>query len=197
MAGDFNNANSKKVMPDFYQHITCPARGAMTLDHCHSLIKDGCKAQSLLPFDKSDHAAILLMPKYKQRLKQEALDALSDVAWDIFKDSSDSIDMFADVVTGFIDTLVISDIVPKVSIKNYPDQKPWVDTVRDALNKHTAAYNSGLATGNMDYKTAAYDLRRVVNEAKRRYGEWNFRQADTRCLARHEVYKGTDHHCEQ
>ncbi len=33
IAGDFNKANLKKVMPNFYQHISCPTRGLNTLDH--------------------------------------------------------------------------------------------------------------------------------------------------------------------
>lgn len=64
-----------------------------------------------------------------------------DVSWDMFQDSSDNIHMFADVVTGFIGKLV-SDIVPKVTIKTYPNQTPWVDkTICDAVNKRTAVYN--------------------------------------------------------
>ena len=72
IAGDFNRANLKSVRPDLRQHIRCPTRGERTLDHCYSPFKDGNKAKSLPPFGKSDHAAIFLMPKYKQWLKQEA-----------------------------------------------------------------------------------------------------------------------------
>ncbi len=33
IAGDFNKANFKKVMPNFHQHVSCPTRGPNTLDH--------------------------------------------------------------------------------------------------------------------------------------------------------------------
>ncbi len=36
IAGDFNKANLRKVMPNFHQHISCPTRGQNTLDHCYT-----------------------------------------------------------------------------------------------------------------------------------------------------------------
>ncbi len=36
IAGDFNKANLRKVMPNFQQHISCPTRGPNTLDHCYT-----------------------------------------------------------------------------------------------------------------------------------------------------------------
>ena len=69
MAGDFNKANLTKVMPDFFQHVTCPTRGVNTLDHCYTQYEDSYKATSLPAFSKADHAAIFLMLEYKQRLR--------------------------------------------------------------------------------------------------------------------------------
>ncbi|KAK3548865.1 hypothetical protein QTP70_021277 [Hemibagrus guttatus] len=125
VAGDFNSANLKHAASNFHQHITCPTRGSRTLDHCYTQFKDCYKAQSHPPFGKSDHATIFLMPRYKQRLKQEDL-----VKW----------------------------------------EKLWVDkTIHDGLRTRSTAYNSGLASGNMEeYKVASYSLRR---EAKRCYGK--------------------------
>ncbi len=71
IAGDFNKANLRQVMPNFQQHASCPTRGPNTLDHCYSLFKNAYKARSLPAFGKSDHAAIFLTPEYKQRLAQE------------------------------------------------------------------------------------------------------------------------------
>ncbi|KAK3545220.1 hypothetical protein QTP70_002065 [Hemibagrus guttatus] len=131
LAGDFNSANLKRGVPDFYRHITCPTRGERTLDHCYNTIKDGYKAQSRPPFGKSEHSAIFLMPKYKQRLKQEVPAqseghlvatlqyALDDADWDMFRCSSDDINVFTEAVVGFIRT--------------FPNQKLWVDkTIRNA-----------------------------------------------------------------
>ncbi len=71
VAGDFNKANLKKVIPNFHQHISCPTRGLNTLDHCYTQFKNAYKAHSLPAFGKSDHAAIFLTPDYKQRILHE------------------------------------------------------------------------------------------------------------------------------
>ncbi|KAL1268802.1 hypothetical protein QQF64_034165 [Cirrhinus molitorella] len=139
---------------------------------------NGYKAQSRPPFGKSDHAAIFLMPVYKQRLKQEvpvqrevarwtdqsvaALpDALDDADWDMFRRSSDDVNVFAEAVVGSIGKLA-DDTIPLRCIQH------------------------GLATGNMDeYKAASYSVRRAVKEAKRRYRkklESQFQQSDSRSL---------------
>ncbi len=56
IAGDFNKANLRQVMPNFHQHVSCPTRGPNTLDHCFSQFKNAYKARSLPAFGKSDHA---------------------------------------------------------------------------------------------------------------------------------------------
>ena len=76
---------------------------------------------SLAPqFDKSDHNSILLIPAYKQNLKQEvpvtcSIRKWSDDAdaklqkcfaskdWNMFLDSSDGIEEYTTSVTGFMD----------------------------------------------------------------------------------------------
>ena len=181
MAGDFNRANLKKVIPEFKQHIDCPTRGERTLDHCYFPFKDGYKATSLPPFGLSDHSAVLLIPKYKQWLKQKSpaarevirwtgqseaalRGALDSVDWDMFRFSSGGdINELTEAVVGFIGKMV-EDATPIYPIRTLPNQKPWVDkTVRDSLRACTAAYNSGLATGNMSpYREATYAVRRTV-----------------------------------
>ncbi len=47
IAGDFNKANLRKVMPTFHQHVSCPTRGPNTLDHCYTQFKNAYKARSL------------------------------------------------------------------------------------------------------------------------------------------------------
>ncbi len=71
IAGDFNKANLRQVMPNFHQHVSCQPE-----DRIHWIIatlqfKNAYKARSLPAFGKSDHAAIFLTPEYKQRLAQE------------------------------------------------------------------------------------------------------------------------------
>jgi len=195
VAGDFNHANLRKVIPEFKQHIDCPTRGERTLDHCYSPFKNGYKIKSLPPFGLSDHNAVFLMRKYKQRLKQESpavrkvtrwtdkseaalRGALDSADWDMFRCSSGGdINEFTEATVGFIGKMV-EDTTPTTTIRTFPNQKQWVDkTVRDALRARTTAYNSGLATGNMTpYRAATYAVRRTVKEAKRRYArDWSCR----------------------
>ena len=88
----------------------------------------------------------------------------------MFRESSDDVSEFAEVVGSYIH-LLVNYIIPSVKIKVFPNQKPWVDgTVRAALSARTAAYNAGISTGDMmDYKVAAYGLRKTVKAAKCRY----------------------------
>ncbi len=189
IAGDFNKANLRKVMPNFHQHISCPTRGQNTLDHCYTQFKNAYKARSLPAFGKSDHAAIFLTPEYKQRIVQkppverevtrwsshsEAMlqASLDDVDWDMFRASLSDVSEFTDVAVSFINTLT-NQATETVTIRTFSNQKPWVDrSIRDAVNHRTAAYNGGLLSGNMsEYKTSCYALRRTVRAAKLRYRE--------------------------
>ena len=79
------------------------------LDHLYSTHRDAYKALPRLPFGKSDHNSILLIPAYKKKLKQEvpvtpSIRHLSDDAdatlqdcfastdWNMFRDSSNGIE---------------------------------------------------------------------------------------------------------
>ncbi len=189
IAGDFNKANLKKVLPNFHQHISCPTRGPNTLDHCYTPLKNAYKAHSLPAFGKSDHAAIFLTPEYKQRIVHEPpvekevtrwsshseamLQAsLDDVDWDMFRASSSDVSEFTDVALSFVNTLT-EQATETVTIRTFSNQKPWVDrSIRDAVNHRTAAYNAVLLLGNMsEYKASCYALRRAVRAAKRQYRE--------------------------
>ncbi len=169
IAGDFNKANLRKVMPNFHQHVSCPTRGPNTLDHCYTQFKNAYKARSLPAFGKSDHAAIFLTPEYKQRIVQESpgvrevtrwsshseamLQAsLDDVDWDMFRASSADVSEFTDVALSFV-YMLTDQATETVTIRTFSNQKPWVDrTIRAAVNQRTAAYNAGLLSGNMSTK---------------------------------------------
>ncbi len=201
IAGDFNKANLKKVLPNFHQHISCPTRGLNTLDHCYTPLNNAYKAHSLPAFGKSDHVAIFLTPEYKQRIAREPpverevtrwsphseamLQAsLDDVDWDMFRASSSDVSEFTDVAVSFVNTLT-EQATETVTIRTFTNQKPWVDrSIRDAVNHRTAAYNAGLLSGNMsEYKTSCYALRHAIRAAKRRYSkkiESHFQLNDSR-----------------
>ncbi len=139
IAGDFNKANLRQVMPNFHQHVSCPTRGPNTLDHCYSQFKNAYKARSLPAFGKSDHAAIFLTPEYKQRLTQEPpvkrevtrwsshseamlQTALDDVDWDMFRASSSDVSEFTDVAVSFVNTLT-EQATETITVRIFPNQK--------------------------------------------------------------------------
>ena len=71
----------KSVLPNVYQHVTCATRWKNTLDHLLSTHRDAYKALPRPPFGKSDHNSILLIPAFKQKLKQGAPVTRSRKKW--------------------------------------------------------------------------------------------------------------------
>jgi len=138
VAGDFNTSNTKKVLPKYYQHISRPTRGGYTLDHVYSALRHGYKALPRPSFGKSDHISLLLLPAYKQELKrdrpvtrtiqrwrEESDSALQDcfesTEWCVFED--ENINTHTDAVISCIGKC-IDDVVPKVTVQTFPNQKP-------------------------------------------------------------------------
>ena len=56
-----------------------------------------------------------------------------------------------------------------MSIKAFPNQKPWIDgSIRTKLKARTIAFNQGKVTGNMtEYKECSYSLRKAIKQAIR------------------------------
>ena len=103
IAGDFNKACLKTVLPKFHQHVKCATRGENTLDHVYSNIKHAYRATPLPHLGQSDHLSLLLFPAYTPLRRQtkpatqtikawseNALNQLQDwfvcTDWSIFKD---------------------------------------------------------------------------------------------------------------
>lgn len=139
VTGDFNKANLRTIAPKYFQHITTNTRGDRILDHCYSPFRDGYKSLPRSPFGKSDHASVLLLSPYRQRLKQEVpalrtihcwsdqsdsilQDCFDHVDWEMFRAASDDdIEAYSDTVTCFI-RKCIEDVVPTKTIHIYPNQ---------------------------------------------------------------------------
>ncbi|KAL0150804.1 hypothetical protein M9458_053886 [Cirrhinus mrigala] len=169
VAGDFNSANLKRAAPNFYQHITCPTTGPL-LHYSQGRLQ----------------STISEVTRWTDQSVAALQDALDDADWDMFRNSSNDINVFTEAVVGFIGKLA-DDTALKTTIRTFPNQKPWVDkTIRDALRSRTAAYNAGLASGDMvPYKAASYNVRKAVKEAKQRYGrklESQLQQNNSRSL---------------
>lgn len=64
IAGDFNHAELKSILPKFNQHVKCATRGVNTLDKVYSNIQEGYRARPLPHLGLSDHMSMLLIPAY-------------------------------------------------------------------------------------------------------------------------------------
>ena len=71
MAGDFNAGNLNPFDLISISMLNVQPKGR-TLGHLYSTRRYAYKALPHPPFGKSDHYSILLIPAYKQQLKQEA-----------------------------------------------------------------------------------------------------------------------------
>jgi hypothetical protein len=120
--------------------------------HLYSTHRDVYKALPRHPFGKSDRNYILLIPAYKQKLKQKSPVTLSDDAdaklqdcfaspdWNMFRDSTDGIEEYITSVTGFINKC-IEDVVPTVTVRTYRNQNPWITgNIHTELKGRTAAF---------------------------------------------------------
>ena len=79
--GYFIAGKLKSVFPNFYQHVKCATRGTKTPDHLYSTHRDAYQALPRPPIGKYDHNSILLIPAYKQKLKQEVPETRSIRKW--------------------------------------------------------------------------------------------------------------------
>jgi hypothetical protein len=163
----------------FYQisinMLNVQPEGKKILDHLYSTHRDAYKALPRPPFGKSDHNYILLIPVYKQKLKQERpvtrstkkwsdeacaklQDCFAITDWNMFWDSSDGIEEYTTSVTGFINK-GIEDVVPTVTVRTYPNQKPWITgNIRTELKGRAAAFK--VRDSNPEaYKKSCYALR--------------------------------------
>ncbi len=75
----------------------------------------------------------------------------------MFRASSSDVSEFTDVAVSFVNTLT-EQATETITVRTFPNQKPWVDrSIRDAVNKRTAAYNEALLSGTMSvYKASCY-----------------------------------------
>ena len=52
-------------------------------------------------------------------------DCFASTDWNMFRDSFDGIEEYTASVIGFIN-VCIDDVVPTVTVRTYPNQKPWI-----------------------------------------------------------------------
>ncbi|KAI0224792.1 hypothetical protein LSAT2_024205 [Lamellibrachia satsuma] len=131
----------------------------------------------------SDHATVVLIPTYRQKLKTIkpttktvrkrtadstiALKAcLDSTDWQMFKDSCHDLDSYTDTVTAYISWCEETCYESK-SVTVYGNDKPWF--TRDIKQK-LAMKNSAFISGNReDFRRAKYAVRKAISSAKYKY----------------------------
>ena len=67
-------------------------------------------------------------------------DCFASTDWNMFRDSSNGIEEYTTSVTGFINKC-IENVVPTVTIRTYPNQKPWITgNLHTELKARAAAF---------------------------------------------------------
>ena len=85
----------------------------------------------------------------------------------MFRNSSNGIE-YTTSVTGF-NNKCIEDVVPKVTVRTYPNQKPWITgNISTELNGRAAAFKERDSNTNA-YKKSRYALKRNIKQAKRQH----------------------------
>ena len=131
VAEDFNAGKLKSIYTKFFTSMS-RVQTKEKQWHFYSTHRDAYKALLCPPFGKSDHNSILLIPAYKQKLKQGVpvtrsirkwsddsdatlQDCFASTDWNMFRDSSDGIEEYTTSVTGFINKC-IDDVVSTVTV---------------------------------------------------------------------------------
>ncbi len=188
IAGNFNHANLRTTLPKFYQNVSCPTRGDVTLDHVYTNIPDAYRTTPLPHVGQSDHLSLFLLPKYTPIIKrvkptmrtvkvwlEEADSSLQqeflNTDWNLFASratlgSHTDVNTYTSSVLHHINRCVDKVTTHKV-IKLYPNQKPWMNKeVRLLLKARDAAFKSGDCEA---YSLSRSNLKRGIQTAKYNY----------------------------
>ncbi|CAM4578856.1 unnamed protein product [Leuciscus chuanchicus] len=140
--GDFNSCNLKEHLPAYQQYVTCPTRGTACLDQCYGNIQDAFYSKALPGLGNSDHNMVKLRPAYVSRLRREKVrkvevkswtaaasealrDCLERTDWNIVTDGTENVNDAALAISGYI-TFCEDAIIPKKTVKMFPNNKPWI-----------------------------------------------------------------------
>ncbi len=190
IAGDFNHANLKTVLPKFYQHVNFATRGNNTLDLVYTTEKNAYKAVPRPHLGYSDHISVMLIPAYRPLLKltkpvqklitiwpENATSTLQDcfqcTDWNMFKEAATynnhtDLQEYTETVTAYIKKCM-DDVTVTKTITTRANQKPWIAAdVRGLLKTRYEAFRSG---DKAALKTARANLSCGIKNAKRSYAQ--------------------------
>ena len=184
LLGDFNKCDVTTLLPNLEQYVTTPTRHDRTLDLCFGNIPGAYVAKPRPPLGRSDHNVILLLPKYRQKLKTEdtqtktvqvwnndSVDALRGCMeitdWEIFFQSCEGdLNLLTDCITSYL-SFCVDTVIPTKQVKLYPNNKPWVTKdLKQCLNNKKVAFLQG---DKNRVKECNSELRRKTRLAKLHY----------------------------
>jgi hypothetical protein len=105
--------------------------------------------------------------KWSDEADAKLQDCFASTDWNIFWNSSNGIE-YTTSVTGFINKC-IEDVVHTVTVRTYPNQKPWITgNIRTELKGRAASFKERDYNPEA-YKESRYALRQTIKRAKRQY----------------------------
>ncbi len=190
IAGDFNHANLKTVLPKFYQHVNFATRGNNMLDFVYTTVKNAYKAVPRPHLGYSDHISVMLIPAYRPLLKlakpvqklitiwpENATSTLQDcfqcTDWNMFKEAATynnhtDLQEYTETVTAYIKKCM-DDVTVTKTITTRANQKPWMTAeVRGLLKTRDEGFRSG---DKAALKTARANLSRGIKNAKQSHAQ--------------------------
>ncbi|KAI4880646.1 hypothetical protein NFI96_001018 [Prochilodus magdalenae] len=190
VAGDFNHANLKSVLPKFHQHVNFATRGANALDLVYTNIPSAYRAEPRPHLGYSDHISVMLIPAYRPLVRRSkpvlkqvrtwpsgAISALQDcfeyTDWQMFREAATysttpDLEEYTSSVTSYIGKC-IDDVTVSKTITTRPNQKPWMTAeVRALLKARDSAFKAG---DKAALRKARAKLSRGIREAKRAHGQ--------------------------
>jgi hypothetical protein len=181
--GDFNHCDLRTALPSFKQYVTVKTRSGSILDRCYGNIPKAYKSFSLPNIGQSDHETVHLVPAYKPVVQtnpvvkkivkvwsddnvQQLQGCYECTDWDMFIESSNSVDEATDVISSYI-TFCEDTIIEKKEVKIFPNNKPWISkSLKRTINEKKVAFQSG---NKEERKKVQRKLREEIKKAKLEY----------------------------
>ena len=173
ITGDFNNCDFGKCVPTYTQFVNFATREDKLLDPFFCNVKNSYMARKLSPLGISDHLMCHMVPVYKQIFKRykptektvykwdddvnnTLLACMECTDFDVLYDNDATIDENVDVLTSYIH-FCTEMIVPKRTVKCFPNNKPWVTKdLKELLNRKKQL----IATND---RTQLKDIQKIID----------------------------------
>ena len=114
---------------------------------------------------KQEAPVTLSIKRWSDEADAKLQDCFAITDWNMFWDSSNVIEEYTTSVTGIINKC-IEDVVPTVTVRTYPNQKPWITgNIRTKLKGRAAAFKVWDSIPDA-YKKSRYSLRQTIKQTK-------------------------------